>query len=152
LRRMKLPPQGIALIESSEKLELVPYQDSVRIWTCGWGAIRGLDGSRFTAASAPITRPQACFLLTRDSKIAADAIRRCVTRQLSGNRRGAIGSWVFNLGESNLRISTLLRMINKGNESRVADEWKRWNRAGGRVLEGLIARRARELALWKEGL
>ena len=141
--------EGIALIQRWESCRLKVYQDSIGIWTIGFGAIRGLDGLRLTAVSPSITQAQACFLLLRDSKIAAQAVAALIDRQLSGAQAGALGSWVFNLGESRLKTSTLRRVINSGQIGRIAEEWVKWNRAGGKVLAGLTARRQAELAVYQ---
>jgi len=61
----------------------------------------------------------------------------------------AIVAWTFNLGPGNLKESTLLNRLNYGPLSDVPAQIERWNRAGGKVLEGLVKRRAAESALWQ---
>jgi lysozyme len=63
----------------------------------------------------------------------------------------AIVSFTFNVGEGNLRRSTLLRKLNAGDIVGACNELPRWNKAGGRVLPGLVKRRAEERALCLEG-
>ena len=61
-------------------------------------------------------------------------------------------SWVYNLGGGNLSESTLLVRINDDTDSSRADipyQIKRWNRAGGKVLDGLVRRREAEALLWQ---
>jgi lysozyme len=58
-------------------------------------------------------------------------------------------SWTFNLGPANLKSSTMLNRINYGPISDVPFQLQRWNRAGGKVLDGLVKRRAAEAALWE---
>jgi len=58
-------------------------------------------------------------------------------------------AWVFNLGPSNLKASTLLKVLNSGDIDGVPAQFKRWNKAGGKVLEGLIRRREAEALLFE---
>lgn len=68
---------------------------------------------------------------------------------LTANQRGALGSFCFNVGETQLRASTLLRKLNRGDPiEEVAAEFHKWNKAGGRVFAGLTKRRAEEAALF----
>ena len=68
---------------------------------------------------------------------------------LNQNQFDALVSWVFNLGPSNLSSSTLLTRINNKDWKDVPNQIKRWNKAGGKVLEGLIRRREAEALLFE---
>ena len=61
----------------------------------------------------------------------------------------ALVAWVYNLGPSNLKSSTLLNVLNAGEYKNVPEQIKRWNKAGGKVLEGLIRRREAEALLFE---
>jgi len=61
----------------------------------------------------------------------------------------ALVSWVYNLGPANLKSSTLLKVLNKGEYEEVPSQMRRWNKANGKVLEGLIRRRAAESLLFE---
>ena len=61
----------------------------------------------------------------------------------------ALCSWVYNLGPNNLKESTLLKVLNDGDYSSVPAEIKRWNKAGGKVLQGLMRRREAEALLFE---
>ena len=76
-------------------------------------------------------------------------VNRAVMVPLSQNQFDALVSWVFNLGNGNLRASTLLKVVNLSDMNGVPAQIKRWNKAGGKVLEGLIRRRAAEALLWE---
>ncbi|MCY1305462.1 Lysozyme RrrD [compost metagenome] len=67
---------------------------------------------------------------------------------LSQGQFDALASFVFNLGSGNLQCSTLLRKLNAKDYAGAADEFPRWNKAGGKVLAGLTRRRAAERALF----
>ena len=58
-------------------------------------------------------------------------------------------SWTYNLGPTNLNSSTLLKFLNAENYEEVPAQIKRWNKAGGKVLEGLTRRREAEALLFE---
>jgi GH24 family phage-related lysozyme (muramidase) len=59
-------------------------------------------------------------------------------------------SWVYNLGPTNLKSSTLLKELNSKNYNAAAQEITKWNKAGGKVLAGLVKRREAEASLFNE--
>lgn len=77
------------------------------------------------------------------------ALRRNVKVPLNQGQWDAMVSWIYNLGEPNLKKSTLLKRINQGRFDDVPAEIMKWNRAGGRVLRGLSNRRRAECAMWR---
>ena len=72
-----------------------------------------------------------------------------VTASLSQNQFDAMVSWVYNLGPANLKASTLLKVLNAGDYDGVPAQIKRWNKAGGQTLDGLIRRREAEALLFQ---
>ena len=68
---------------------------------------------------------------------------------LKQNEFDALVSWVYNLGSSNLSSSTLLQKLNTKEWDDVPNQIKRWNKAGGKVLQGLIRRREAEALLFE---
>jgi lysozyme len=72
-----------------------------------------------------------------------------VTADLKQNEFDALVSWVFNLGPSNLSSSTLLNRLNNKMWDDVPNQIKRWNKAGGEVLQGLVRRREAEALLFE---
>ena len=58
-------------------------------------------------------------------------------------------SFVFNIGPTAFRKSTLLRLLNEGKPEEVPAQLKRWNKAGGKTVQGLINRREAESGLWE---
>ena len=77
------------------------------------------------------------------------AVTRNVTVQLNQDQFDALVSFTFNLGEGNLKQSTLLQKVNAGDFAGAAKEFPRWNKAGGQVLPGLVRRRASEALLFQ---
>ena len=68
---------------------------------------------------------------------------------LEQNMFDALVAWTFNLGPANLKSSTMLRVLNEGKYEEVPFQMQRWNKAAGKVLEGLIRRRKAESLLFE---
>ena len=71
-----------------------------------------------------------------------------LTVEVTQNQCDALVSFAFNLGPANLKSSTLLRKVNSGDFNGAAEEFPKWNHAGGQVLAGLTARRNAEKNLF----
>ena len=135
-----------------------PYLDPVDIWTIGWGhAIRYegrfLKGSADTALAkslypSGITLDQAEVLLRGDLINAGRDVLSVVAVDVNENQYGALVSFTFNLGLGNFSSSTLLKKLNAGDTAGAAGEFPRWVRAGGKMLPGLVKRRAAEQQLF----
>lgn len=139
---MRTSDRGLSLIKSFEGLRLQAYQDAVGVWTIGYGATRGVK------AGMAISKDQAERMLVNDVQRFEPDIDRLVKVPLSQNQWDALMSFVYNLGAANLESSTLLRLLNQGDYAGAADQFPRWNRAGGKVLQGLVKRRAAERAMF----
>ena len=158
---------GLNLIKSFEGLldgdpstvNLDPYIDPVGIWTIGWGHAISVGGSFLKGSEnkararglypGGITREQAEVLLRADLMDTCRDVTAAVSVPLTDNQFGALVSFTFNLGIGNLKKSTLLRLVNAGDFVNAAQEFKKWNRAGGHVLSGLTKRRAAEATLFQ---
>ncbi|MBP2301582.1 lysozyme [Azospirillum picis] len=142
-----VPPAALDLVKHFEGLFLGAYLCPAGVPTIGWGHTKGVKlGQR-------ITRQQAEELLSADMAEAADAVDRLVSVPLTDNQRGALASFVFNLGPGSLGGSTLLRLLNAGaSMESIGEQFGRWVNAtvGGvkKQLPGLVARRAAEKALF----
>lgn len=77
-----------------------------------------------------------------------DAVARLVKVELNQNEFDALVSFAYNCGEGALARSTILKKLNKGDRVGAAGAFKMWNKGGGRVLRGLVERRASEAALF----
>ena len=141
---MKTSQYGIDLIKHFEGCELQAYQCAAGVWTIGYGHIKGVS------EGMSITQEQAEQMLLDELKEYENYINELVTVNLSQNQFDALVSWVYNLGPANLQSSTLLKVLNSGDYSGVPAQIERWNKAGGKVLEGLIRRREAESALFCE--
>ena len=133
---------GIELIKSFEGRRLVAYQDSVGVWTIGYGHTKTAHEDKL------IIKSTADRLLAEDLVEFEKYVEKYVTVSLTQNQFDALVSWTFNLGPGNLKESTMLKKLNQGLYEEVPDEMRRWNKAGGEVLEGLVRRREAEAALF----
>jgi lysozyme len=136
--------QGLALTEQFEGLRLTAYQDSVGVWTIGYGHT-GLD----VQPGLTITQEQAGALLLQDVAGAVAAVNRLVTVPLTQNQFDALVDFTFNEGQGNLASSTLLRELNAGNTAGAAVQFLVWVYAGGVKLPGLVTRRQAEADLFQ---
>ena len=141
---MRISDRGIELIKSFESYRSHPYYDSARVPTIGYGTTYYQDGRRVRISDAPVTEAQATELLLanlgRYERAIEDALRVDVTQ----NQFDALVCWAFNVGVSAAQNSTLMRKLNSGDYLGAADQFLRWNKAGGVVLNGLSRRRAAE--------
>jgi lysozyme len=139
-------------------VNLDPYLDPIGIWTIGWGHaisqgntfLRGPANRQLAFSLFPggISIDQAVAMLRTDLMDTGKDVLNVVTVDLEDNQYGALVSFTFNLGLGNLRKSTLLRLLNDGDFNAAADEFPKWNRAGGKVMKGLTLRRNAEQALF----
>ena len=135
-----------ALLHRWEGMVLTPYLCSAGVPTIGLGSTRYLDGRPVRLTDPPITREHA-LVLARDQlrRRYLRAVRAYCPDLTDPRRVAALTSWTYNLGPGALAASTLRRRINAQAWEAVPPEWRRWNRAGGRVIAGLTARREAEL-------
>lgn len=140
---MQISKAGLDLIKNFEGLYLKAYRCPAGIPTIGYGHTAGV------AMGQTITQQQADDYLRRDVRQFERAVARLVTVPLTQGQFDALVSFAFNLGEGALAQSTLLRLLNAGDYAGAAAQFDRWNKAGGRVLPGLVRRRAAERALFE---
>ena len=140
--QMRTSEAGILLIKSFEGCRTVAYQDAVGVWTIGYG--HTID----VKEGMSITQHQCDVMLEVDIETYENYVNKYVIVSLTQNQFDALVSWVYNLGPTNLRNSTMLKVLNAGNYNEVPYQMKRWNRAGGKVLKGLVVRRKAEAELF----
>ncbi|HFQ7875731.1 TPA: lysozyme [Enterobacter hormaechei] len=144
---MQTSEKGIALIKQFEGCKLTAYQDSVGIWTIGYGWTQPVDGKPIRAGMT-IKQETAERLLKTGLVSYEIDVSRLVKVSLTQGQFDALVSFTYNLGARSLSTSTLLRKLNAGDYAGAADEFLRWNKAGGKVLNGLTRRREAERALF----
>ena len=126
---------GLQLIESFEGLRLNSYQDSVGVWTIGYGHTKGVRQGQ------TITQQQAQAFLQQDLGVAESAVNK-LGLTLTDNQFAALVSFTFNLGGGNLN-----KLLSQGLAA-APDRILLFDHAGGRVLPGLTRRRQAERALF----
>lgn len=135
--------KNLQIIKDSEGLRLKAYLPTKNdVWTVGYGHTHGVY------QGMTITEQQAEQFLHEDVKWAEDAVNQYVHVSLTQNQFDALVSFVFNVGTGNFSNSTLLRLLNKGDYKGAADQFLRWNKQKGVVLNGLTTRRKNERALF----
>ncbi|WP_208952189.1 lysozyme [Rahnella sp. ChDrAdgB13] len=144
---MQTSQKGLELIKHFEGCELTAYQDSVGVWTIGYGWTQPVNGVP-VGAGMTITQSVADELLVTGVVQYEQGVSRLVAVPLNQNQFDALVDFAYNLGVSALAGSTLLKKLNAGDYVGAADEFLRWNKAGGKVLSGLTRRRAAERELF----
>lgn len=139
---MKISQKGINLIKRFEGCELEAYRCPAGVWTIGYGHTSGVkEGMK-------ITQQEAEELLKQDLVAYENAVLKNVTTALNQPIFDALVSFTYNLGEGNLRSSTLLKLLNSRDYYGASKEFEKWNKASGKVLEGLVKRREAERNLF----
>lgn len=146
---MTVNRETLELIKSFEGLELIAYYDPVGVLTIGYGHTN-MAGPPKIVPGMKITAQEASDILMNDLKKYEAAVSKYVKVPLNQNQYGALTSFTYNLGAGNLSKSTLVKKLNKGDYEGAANEFPKWNKAGGRVLKGLTRRRAAEQALFRK--
>ena len=134
----------IAAIKKFEGVRLTAYQDSVGVWTIGFGHTAGVK------KGDKITEYQAEQFLREDLKkfeAVADKCKRITTQ----GRYDAILDFIYNCGPANWNSSTLKKYIEAGKAVwEIQEQFLRWVNAGGKKLGGLVARRIWEANRFNE--
>jgi len=142
---MKISQKGVDFIKEFEGLKLKAYQDSVGVWTIGYGSTKRVH------AGLQITQRQAESRLAEDIASHEGVIQQLVKVDLTQAQYDALASFVFNLGVGAFRSSTLLTELNNGKYGEAAFQLCRWCRAGSDVLPGLLRRRMAEASMFLFG-
>jgi lysozyme len=140
---MKTSAKGIALIKRFEGLRLHTYRCSAKVLTIGWGST-----GKHVVEGMVITREEAEELLKRDLVRFEVGVNN-LCPNLKQNQFDALVSFAFNLGIGCLQRSTLRQRINRRDTPEAIEQaFAMYRRGGGRVLPGLVKRRAAEAALF----
>ena len=154
---MTLDNKGYLLIAQFEGLRLKPYLCSAGVPTIGYGSTFYPSGRKVTMSDKPITQETAFWMLKQVANMFAKDVDSLVTSNINQNQFNALVSFAFNLGSDidadnipeGLGDSRLLKRVNANpNDPEIAREFVKWNKAGGRVLDGLTKRRLKEAELY----
>lgn len=132
-----------------EGMYLKPYLCPANVPTIGVGSTFYENGTKVTLADPAITKARAIELLEHELQACLPKLHRlCPGLKHWGHlATGAILDFTFNCGSGNLQSSTLRKKINADDVQGARVELMKWVRGGGKVLPGLIKRRAAEAAL-----
>jgi len=144
---MRISKNGIELIKRFEGLELKAYQDSVGVWTIGYGWTQPVDGKKIGPGMV-IDQATADRLLKCGVIQYEQGVNQLVKVNITQGQFDALVSFAYNLGLRSLSTSTLLRKLNAGDKQGAANEFGKWVNAGGVKLAGLVKRRAAERELF----
>lgn len=144
---MEMSKNGLALLKNFEGCELTAYQDSVDVWTIGYGWTQPVKGKPVSKGMT-ITQGTADSLLCSGVVHYEKGVAGLVKVAVNQNQFDALVDFAYNLGVKALEGSTLLKKLNAGDYAGAADEFPKWNKAGGKVLNGLVKRRAAERSLF----
>jgi lysozyme len=146
---MKLDDSGYKLIQGFEGLSLVPYLCSAKVATIGYGATFYPSSKKVTMQDAPISLATAKWMFKETAdKFAAD-VNKMIKANINQNQFNAIVSLAYNIGLAGLAKSSLLRKVNANpSDPTITNSFLVWNKAGGKVVNGLTKRRAIEAKLY----
>ena len=140
---MKINQAGIDLIKEFEGCRLEPYADLVGKMTIGYGHV--LDAH---PAKSFINQEMADSILLEDLERFEEGVSKLVTSEINENQFSALVAFAFNVGLGNLTGSHLLALVNTDNLEQAADQFVRWDHAGGKEVAGLLRRREAERDLF----
>ena len=128
-------------IQGEEDFRADAYKDTGGVWTIGYGHIKNVkQGDK-------ITKQEAERLYTEDFKEHIKPLNE-VKVPLSDNEKIALASFIYNVGPSAFKTSTLLKKLNAGDKKGAAQEFKKWIYDNGKIQKGLVNRRNREMNLF----
>lgn len=128
------------------------YPDPAHGWsvpTCCYGHTDAAGAPKYADTKTKrFSKDEALIILARDLAKYEGYVDAAVKVPLTGNQRGALVSFTFNLGPANLNKSTLLKKLNRGDYDGAAAEFGKWVNAAGKKLPGLVRRREAERKLF----
>jgi lysozyme len=139
------------LVRKWEGFRASPYLCPAGVPTIGYGFTRYPDGRAVTLLDPPMTREHADAMLVWFIRNRYEPLARRLCPTASGPVLVAVVDFLYNLGEGNFKASTLRRKLLARDWDGSRVEFGKWVRGGGRILRGLVLRRADEAALMPEG-
>jgi lysozyme len=145
----KVSKTGLELIKKYEGFRANPYKCPAGVPTIGYGATYYPDGKRVKMTDAPVTEKQATEMLKTMLVGFEKAVDTYCIDTINQNQFDALVSFAYNVGTNALKNSTLLKKLNvNANDPTIRDEFKKWVKAGGKTLKGLVTRRNEEADIY----
>ena len=148
---MKISKNGLEFIKKKEAFRANPYYDSVGVATIGYGATKYPNGTKVKISDSAISESYASQMLL---KMIQDEyqkpVQNLVESDINQNQFDALVSFTYNVGVGGFSDSTLLKVVNRdpNDYEAIKYQFSRWNKGGGKVLQGLINRRNSEIDLY----
>ena len=140
--------KGIEHLKNSEGLRLKAYQDTGDVWTVGYGHTSAAGGLK-VYSGLTITNVQAEQLLKDDlARMTYPVIKRLVKVDLTQGQFDALCSFIYNLGEGQVKTSTLIKLLNAKDYKGASNQFGRWVYDNGKKFGGLVTRRQNEKELF----
>jgi lysozyme len=146
LKAKEMTDRGTQVLVDREGLRTTAYQDSVGVWTIGVGHTSSA-GPPEVYAGLTITEVEAMEIFDRDNNYFEDIVTELVTVPLQPHEYDALVSFVFNIGETAFRDSTLLEKLNAGDKEGALEQFKQWKKP-----PEIIPRRRGEYACFGFGI
>ncbi len=147
---MEVNKAGRDLIKKFEGCKLRAYKCPAGLWTISWGLTFYPDGTKVKEGDV-ITQQQAEDYFNAIVDDFAKKVDALIKSNVSENNFSALVSFAYNVGMGNFQRSTLLRKVNANPKDKtILAEFKKWTRANGEVLKGLVRRRDAEAKLYEQ--
>lgn len=147
---MKINQEGLDLIKHFEGFRADAYRDPVGIVTIGYGTTARAEVGIIPRMGMTITEAEAEHYLQKAVNKFAAQIEPAIIAPINENEFAAYVSLAYNIGPGAFKRSSTLRHFNMGNKAQAAKNILLWNKAGGKVLRGLVRRREAEKALFEK--
>jgi len=139
--------RGFEVIREFEGFRENAYLDTGGVWTIGFGTIKYPNGNKVKKGDA-CTRTQAEMWLQNDTAWVDTCLDQTIKVTVNQNQFDALASFVYNVGETAFKKSTMLKVLNAGNYAGAASQFDRWVYDNGKAINGLVNRRQKEKALF----
>ena len=146
---MQVSKKGLELIKKHEGLRLKPYLCPADVPTIGYGNTFYEDSRAVSLDDPNITEERAEELLKYILEQFEYGVNKYLKKDVNQSQFDALVSFSYNLGLGSLKSSTLLKRVNYNPcDKDIEHQFSRWNKAGDKVLPGLVKRRAEEAKLY----
>lgn len=141
---MRISDKGVEFIKKEEGCVLTAYKCPAGVYTIGYGCTKNVkDGDK-------ITLERAEELLRADLRHFENVVNKNIKVDLTQDQFDSLVSFSFNVGGVAFADSTLVKKINANAPiEEIEEQFRRWNKGGGKVLPVLVRRREREIKLYK---
>ena len=148
---MNVSERGIQLIKHHEGVRCKPYRDCIGLFTVGVGHLIGDGKSLPEEYNRTFSMEEIDALLRKDLGRFERGVQKFCPVPLKQGEFDALVSFSFNLGLGVLQRSTLRQKILRGDKTGASEEILKYNKAGGKIVKGLVTRRNDEYQLFLRG-